>query len=453
MIKFNDQNQELTVVGLTEIKDKRFVADVDGQTTLISEDKTIYMVLKKDGKDLIAKLRKAFKQFVKANKLSVNVDLDSFIEIAAAECGCKKKVISAIYEAISFESFEKVTYKKSQKSEKPVYNLLTKEEVSSLISIEEIKMEFVNYARSLQDTPPNIATSEYLAEEIVKKAKAIEGIKVSVLGRKEAEKLQMGLFLGVNAGSPYEPQAVVLEYVGDESQPKVALVGKGITFDSGGYNLKPSQFLDGMKFDMSGAAIMLSTVMALAKAKAKVNVVGIGMFTDNRIGRSATLPESVLTSMNGLTVEINNTDAEGRLVLADGITYAIREKQATEIWEASTLTGAIAIALGPWATGVFTHNDQKWEILKQVSEKTGERMWRMPIFDEHLEKVKKDTIMADLTNSCKGRDAGSSTAAAFLNEFAENKPFVHFDIAATASTQDGRGEGVLIRTLFEMFNK
>jgi leucyl aminopeptidase len=156
----------------------------------------------------------------------------------------------------------------------------------------------------------------------------------------------MGLLLSVNAGSKVEPRVVVAEYIGDESKPKTALVGKGITFDSGGYNLKPSQFMEGMKFDMSGAAIMLSTVMALAKAEAKTNVVAVGCFTDNRIGSTATLPESVITSMNGLTVEINNTDAEGRLVLADGITYAIREKAATRIIEASTLTGAITIALG-----------------------------------------------------------------------------------------------------------
>ncbi|EOA07255.1 Leucyl aminopeptidase [Mycoplasma yeatsii 13926] len=452
MIKFNEKHEELTLVAVADPKELKYVSQADCSTTLISEEKKIYMVIKKDGKDLFAKLRKAFKKFVASNKLNVNVDLDSFIEVVAAECGCKAKTISDIYESISFESFKKVCYKKCECKTDVVYNLITKEEVLPLIEKEEIKMEFVNFARTLQDTPPNIATSEYLADEIAKKAKTIDGLKVTVLGRKEAEDLGMGLFLGVNAGSCYEPRAVVLEYIGDESQPKVALVGKGITFDSGGYNLKPSNFMDGMKFDMSGAAIMLSTVMALAKAKAKINIVGVGMFTDNRIGKTATLPESVLTSMNGLTVEIGNTDAEGRLVLADGITYAIREKQATEIWEASTLTGAMTIALGSWATGVFTNFDQKWKTLKEVSEKTGERMWRMPIFEEHVEKVKNDTIMADLTNSCKGREGGSSTAAAFLNEFAENKPFVHFDIAGTADIE-GRGQGVLVRTLFEMFNK
>ncbi|QQY78378.1 leucyl aminopeptidase family protein [Mycoplasma mycoides subsp. capri] len=451
MIKFNDKKEELTLVCLTEVNNKPYVSDVDLSTTFISEDKTIYMVIKKDHKCLKTKIRNAFKKFVSTNKFNINVDVDSFL-VFFDMCGCKKDAIEGIYESIAFETFDKVSYKQDTKPNEVVYNLITSEDVKELEQKEAIKMEFVNFARMLQDTPPNIATSEYLAEKVVEKAKEIEGLKVSVLGKKEATKLGMNLFLAVNAGSPYEPQAVVLEYVGDENKPKKALVGKGITFDSGGYNLKPSSAMEGMKFDMSGAAIMLSTVMALAKMKAKVNVVGIGMFTDNRIGSTATLPQSVIKSMNGLTVEIDNTDAEGRLVLADGITYVIREKQATEIWEASTLTGAMVIALGSFATGVFTNCDKRWELISQASHKTSEKVWRMPIFDEHLEKVKADSVNADLTNAAKGREAGSSTAAAFLSAFAEEKPFVHFDIAGTAD-KAGRGQGVLVRTLFEIFNK
>lgn len=330
MIKFNDKKEELTLVCLTEVNNKPYVSDTDLSTTFISEDKTIYMVIKKDHKCLKTKIRNAFKKFVSTNKFNINVDVDSFL-VFFDMCGCKKDAIEGIYESIAFETFDKVSYKKDTKPNEVIYNLITREDVKELEQKEAIKMEFVNFARMLQDTPPNIATSEYLAEKIIQKAKEIDGLKVTVLAKKEATKLGMNLFLAVNAGSIYEPQAVVLEYVGDENEPKKALVGKGITFDSGGYNLKPSSAMEGMKFDMSGAAIMLSTVMALAKMKAKVNIVGIGMFTDNRIGSTATLPQSVIKSMNGLTVEIDNIDAEGRLVLADGITYVIREKQATEI--------------------------------------------------------------------------------------------------------------------------
>ncbi|KKW61770.1 M17 family metallopeptidase [Mycoplasma capricolum] len=451
MLKFNDKKEDLTLICLTDVNNKPYVSDTDLSTSFISEEKTFYMVIKKDQKDLFRKLKIAFKNFVLENKYNINIDVDSFFNLLN-ECDCKEKLINTIYETIAFETFDKVSYKKNNKPNQVVYNLLTSFDVKDLEQKEAIKMEFVNFARMLQDTPPNIATSEYLAEKIVQKAKEIDGLKVTVLGKKEATKLGMNLFLAVNAGSIYEPQAVVLEYVGDENEPKKALVGKGITFDSGGYNLKPTKYLEGMKFDMSGAAIMLSTVMALAKMKAKVNVVGIGMFTDNRIGSTATLPQSVVKSMNGLTVEIDDTDAEGRLVLADGITYVIREKQATEIWEASTLTGSVVSALGSYATGVFTHCDKTWQLVKSASKFSGERMWRLPLYEEHLEEVRNDAINADITNATKNYEAESSKAASFLNEFREDRPYVHFDIAGTDSIK-GRGQGVLVRTLFEIFNK
>ncbi|WFQ94578.1 M17 family metallopeptidase [Mycoplasma feriruminatoris] len=451
MLKFNDKKEELTLVCLTDVNDKKYVVDADLTTSFISEDKTFYMVIKKDKKDLFRKVKLAFQKFVLENKNNVNIDVDSFFKLLD-ECDCKKKLINTIYETIAFETYDKVSYKKDAKPNQVVYNLLTSFDVKELEQKEAIKMEFVNFARTLQDTPPNIATSEYLANQIVKKASEIEGLKVTVLGKKQATELGMNLFLAVNAGSPYEPQAVVLEYVGDANEPKKALVGKGITFDSGGYNLKSSKYLEGMKFDMSGAAIMLSTVMALAKIKAKVNVVGIGMFTDNRIGSTATLPQSVVKSMNGLTVEIDDTDAEGRLVLADGITYVIREKQATEVWEASTLTGSVVSALGTYATGVFTHCDKRWELVKNASKFSGERMWRLPLYEEHLEEVQNDAVNADITNATKNYEAESSKAASFLNEFREDKPYVHFDIAGTDSIK-GRGQGVLVRTLFEIFNR
>ncbi|KAF5295609.1 hypothetical protein FQA39_LY12782 [Lamprigera yunnana] len=194
--------------------------------------------------------------------------------------------------------------KKTKKANETVYNLVTKENFDQVLKTAQSKLN-----------------------KLAKDASEIKNLKVTILTKKDAEKLGMGLLLAVNAGSSVEARVVVLEYTGDASKPKTALVGKGITFDSGGYNLKPSNFME-------------------AKAEAKTNVVAVGMFTDNRIGHTATLPESVIKSMNGLTVEIDNTDAEGRLVLADGITYAIREMKAEKVYEASTLTGAIAIALG-----------------------------------------------------------------------------------------------------------
>ncbi|KAJ3636345.1 hypothetical protein Zmor_008699 [Zophobas morio] len=253
-----------------------------------------------------------------------------------------------ITEAILFMDHNQISRKENHKNKEVKYNLVYTgaPEFDEIFESSMIKMEFVNFARDLQDLPPNEGIAPKLADLISEKAKTIDGVKVTVYTKSEIEKMGMGLLLAVNAASEVEPRVVVLEYNGDSSKQKTALVGKGITFDSGGYNLKPGNFMKGMKFDMSGAAIMASTVMALAKSKAKANVMSVGMFTDNRIGGHGTLTESVIKSYNGKTVQIDNTDAEGRLVLADGITYAIRDGKADRVIESSTLTGAIVVALG-----------------------------------------------------------------------------------------------------------
>jgi len=186
----------------------------------------------------------------------------------------------------------------------------------------------------------------------------------------------MGLLLAVNAGSHYEPRVVILRYFGDAKNKKnvLGLVGKGITFDSGGYDLKPSQYLQCMKFDMSGAAVVCATFLSLVQKKSKINVVAVACLTENAIGGHATLTESVVTSMSGKTVEINNTDAEGRLVLADGITYAIQREKATKIITVATLTGACVLALGENTTGVMTNNREFYQQFNQASQKSQERI-------------------------------------------------------------------------------
>jgi len=455
MIKLNNAeaaSYTLTIATEADLKDEAIKAAKD--VFFDNANKRFLLKLNPKRKDQRKELAKQLGIFVKKNTLNVNVAVDEFVKtLINKETFGEEKIFNTIVETIGFNSHEGVMMKKEAKEPTEVmYNLVTTNSgLEALFEKEMIKVEFVNYARDLQDTPPNIGTSEYYAEKISKDVKNIPNLKLRVLGLKDAQKLNMGLFLGVNAGSYVEPQVVVLEYTSDSSLPKTALVGKGITFDSGGYNLKPSAYMKGMKFDMSGAAIMISTVMALAKAGAKANVAAVGMFTDNRIGGKATLPESILTSMNGLTVEIDNTDAEGRLVLADGMTYAIRELNADRIIETSTLTGAIDVALGPWATGGFTHFDSLWKEMALASDYTGEFVWRLPMFEEHLDAMQA-TPIADLTNSEPGRQAGSSTAAAFLNEFAEGKPYLHLDIASTADNTT-RGTGVMVKTLFELLNK
>ncbi|AGR41629.1 M17 family metallopeptidase [Spiroplasma taiwanense] len=446
MININKGNHSLTLSAVSS-KDKlnELVIKESGVASLISEDKKIYFYLADNVS--IDQLESNLERFINSNKYNLNVDVDSFLKIF----NNKEEVFQKVIETIIFASHKAIVFKKEEEVKEISYNFIIDEKFNDLLNISLIKMEYLNFARDLQDLPPNIGTSIAIADKISSKAKEINGIKVTIYNKKQIEEMGMGLLLAVNAGSNVEPRVVVLEYNSDSSQKRTALVGKGITFDTGGYNLKPSNFLENMKFDMSGAAIVSSTVMALAKAKAKCNVVSIAMLTDNRIGGSATLTESVIKSMNGQTVEITNTDAEGRLVLADGITYAIRNEKAERAITVATLTGAIAIALGRWFTGTFSKQDVFHNEFSNAAKKAQENIWRQPLIEEHLKEMQCSKV-ADLANSEPGREAGSSTAAAFLDSFAESKEYIHLDIAATAD-RNKRGRAPMLKTMFELLNK
>ncbi|WP_339022681.1 M17 family metallopeptidase [Spiroplasma endosymbiont of Crioceris asparagi] len=447
MITKNSKEMKLSIKAIDKDFQNEFVAKDFGAVTFVSEDKTIYVCLNKE-KQCKRALEKVIKNLVKGLKYDVNFEIESFLNFY----NDKEQIFQLIVEWTFFANHKQISYKTGKSSESKTINFIFDKGYDDLFEKAQIKSELVNFARDLQDLPPNLGTTIDIAEKIVEKAKGISGVKVTVYNKKQIEEMKMGLLLGVNAGSHVEPRVVVCEYVGDKNAEKIAFVGKGITFDSGGYNLKPSNFLKDMKFDMSGAAICSSAVMALAKAKAKCNVISIAMLTDNRIGGKATLTESVLTSMNGTTVEIGNTDAEGRLVLADGICYAVRKANADKIVEASTLTGAIDIALGAWFTGTFSTNDSFHKEFELAAKKSGEPIWRMPVIEDHLEAMKNASPIADMNNSEPGRQAGSSTAAAFLNVFAEGKPYIHLDIASTAD-KNGRGNAPMLKTMFELANK
>ncbi|WP_425379798.1 M17 family metallopeptidase [Spiroplasma endosymbiont of Stenodema calcarata] len=447
MVLLNDKKQDLTLKAVFKGDDiNTLVIQENGITTLISDEKTIYVYFEKA---LTFKTAEDFiKKFIGAIKYNLNIAVDTFKKGAEANSHIFKALTEGTLYALN-NSYNLKTTKKEQKDY--TINLMHDcDKATTVFAESKIKIEFVNFARMLQDTPPNLMYPEIFAEKISIAAKGIANLKVTILDKKEIEKEKMGLLLSVNAGSYLEPRVVVLEYTGDNNKEKIGLIGKGITFDSGGYNLKPSNALTGMKFDMSGAAIVCSTVLALAKAQVKTNIVAVACLTENRIGGKATLTESVITSMNGKTVQIDNTDAEGRLVLADGITYAIRKLNVNKLIEASTLTGAILVALGKWLTGVFANNDDWYNQFAKAAASAHEGIWRMPILEEHTAVMRK-TPIADLTNAESSRFAGSSTAAAFLCEFVEDKPYIHLDIAGTADTSDARGTGVMVKTLFEMF--
>ena len=286
-------------------------------------------------------------------------------------------------------------------------------------------------SRRLAQMPGNLCTPDLLAKtatEIGRRHK----LKVTVLGRKEMEKLKMGSFLCVAQGTPQDPKLVTMEYrKGKRSDAPIVLVGKGLCFDTGGISIKPADRMELMKFDMCGAAGVIGAMEAIARLKLKVNVVGIFGATTNMPSGTAVKPGDVVISSIGKSIEIINTDAEGRLVLADVLSYARRFKPAAVI-DAATLTGACVIALGHTATGVLGNDQALVDEILTAAKKAAEPGWQLPLWDDYKELIKSD--VADIKNS-GGRAGGTITAAMFLREFAEEYPWVHLDIAGTAYSE------------------
>jgi leucyl aminopeptidase len=288
--------------------------------------------------------------------------------------------------------------------------------------------EGVTLAKDLGNLPGNVCTPTYLAEQAIELGKR-HGLKVEVFDRKEIEKLGMGSFLAVAQGSTQPPKLIVLEYQGGKrDEPPIALVGKGITFDTGGISIKPSAEMDEMKFDMCGAASVFGTLKAIALMRLPLNVVGVVPATENMPDGNAIKPGDIVTTMSGQTVEILNTDAEGRLILCDALTYVERFKPAAVV-DIATLTGAMVIALGHVATGIFSNSDPLAREILGAGESAWDRAWHMPLWDDYQEQLKSN--FADFPN-IGTRAGGSITAACFLSRFTKAYPWAHLDIAGTA---------------------
>jgi leucyl aminopeptidase len=285
-------------------------------------------------------------------------------------------------------------------------------------------------ARELQMQPGNVCTPTYLATQAEALGKT-HGFAVTVLGPEQIRKEGMGGVLGVSQGSAEEPRFIILEWRGGGDAAPTAIIGKGITFDSGGISIKPAANMEEMKYDMSGAAAVLGTFEVLGRLRPKMNVVGIVAASENLPSGTALKPGDVIRSHFGKTIEIVNTDAEGRLVLCDALSYVRRYKPAAVV-DAATLTGAIVIALGSQASGIMGNDDALVEEVRSAGERAGERCWPLPLWDEYRDLVKSD--IADVKNS-GGRGAGSITGGWFLREFVEGYPWVHIDIAGTAYTE------------------
>jgi leucyl aminopeptidase len=312
-----------------------------------------------------------------------------------------------------------------------------------------ILAEATNCARDMINEPANYMTPSDMAE-VARNVASKYGLECSVLEREEMKNLGMGAVLGVSQGSRQPPKFIIISYRGDDSSKStLGLIGKGLTFDSGGISIKPSESMDEMKGDMAGGATVIAAMRAIAEFKAKINVTGLVPATENLPGGAALKPGDVLKAMNGKTIEVVNTDAEGRLILADALCYA-RKLGLSPLVDVATLTGACHVALGDVCTGAFGNNQETIARVIKAGEESGEKIWQLPMFDEYKEQNKSD--VADIKNS-GGRWGGAITAAQFLAEFSQDTPWTHLDIAGTSFSSKERAytlkgaTGVAVRTL------
>ena len=313
--------------------------------------------------------------------------------------------------------------------------------------------QYTNHARAMANAPGNELTPRVFADRAVHLAKAA-GLAVEVLDETQMQAMNMGLLLGVARGSVEPPRLVVMRHDPPKALPGIVLglVGKGITFDTGGISIKPAENMDKMKDDMSGGAAVVCAMAAIARLNAPIRCIGVVPMSENMPGGRAIKPGDVLTSAEGKTVEILNTDAEGRLVLGDAVWYA-RQQGATHLVDVATLTGACVVALGKTTTGLFGTPPAWVEQVRRASERAGDRSWPMPVFDDYKDLFKSE--IADFSNT-GGRAGGAITGALFIKEFAGDLPWVHMDIAGTAWTEEPKpyqpkgATGVAVRTLVEL---
>jgi leucyl aminopeptidase len=362
----------------------------------------------------------------------------------------------AIVEGAFVGNFDPDTYKSDRKDQTiDALTVVAGGDKSALQkAMDEARMlgESQNFTRQLVNEPGNRMTPTILADHARKMSQEV-GLKCEVYGAEKLKELKMGAFWGVAQGSDEPPALIVMRYepAGAPDKPVLGLVGKGVTFDTGGISIKPADGMEKMKYDMAGGATMIGAMRGIALLKPKVKVISIVCATENMPSGKAQKPGDIQTAMSGKTIEIINTDAEGRLVLADGLCYA-RQLGCTHLIDAATLTGAVVVALGYANAGIFANDDAMYERFTKALAKAGEKMWRLPLDDEYKEQIRSN--IADIMNT-GGRYGGAITAAMFLKEFAEDTPWLHLDIAGTAWMEDNKPwiakgpSGIAVRSLVE----
>ncbi|HEX4481535.1 MAG TPA: leucyl aminopeptidase [Rudaea sp.] len=367
------------------------------------------------------------------NAISYLTDID----VATKDDAWKVRVAAVATDTAAYKYA--ATFKPREKSKTPEFESIAffaSDKTKSSIASANAIVNGVRFARELGNLPPNICNPQYIADQAKKLADDHSGVTCEILEEADLRKLGMGALLGVSQGSANEPKFIVLQYNGaGEKEKPVALVGKGITFDTGGISIKPSAGMEEMKFDMCGAAGVLGAFVSAVEMKLKLNLVCIVPAVENMPGGKAQRPSDVVTTMSGQTVEVLNTDAEGRLILCDALTY-VQKFNPQIIIDAATLTGACVVALGKHATGLMTKDDALANDLIAAGETSLDRAWRLPLWDDYQSQL--DTGYADVAN-IGGKYAGAITAGCFLARFTEGYRWAHLDIAGTAWEEGRKG--------------
>lgn len=403
-----------------------------------------------DGDELFRSLKK----FLSSQNNNFEIDIKSFLDLVNNECYSKLvfPLINSIEYANNFYAWTLNKNNLEKKLEHRAINI--PENVQNLINEVWIVAQSRTFARSLQDTPSNLMNPEDFVNAINEKFKN-KNVKITILNKNDLINKKMNLILGVgraSTDSADEPKLMYIEYNGDpNSNRKIGYIGKGVCFDTGGLNIKTGNHMRWMKYDMSGAAIVASTLYAIMENNIKVNAVAVMPLVTNLVGSKGLRPDDVLISYSGKSVEIDNTDAEGRLILADAISFACKELEVTEIYNIATLTGAMIYALGETYTGVWSTNDNIWNKIWNQAQISGELVWRLPFHHDFKDLLKSK--YADIANSVSDARGGSSRAAMFLKEFVINDVnFSHFDIAGTGDASNS-GTGVMLNTFYNIAKK
>lgn len=463
---YKDENPEL-YQEIREAMQKKYFKHGFGETYVTKMHNSAYkkilvLSLGKEKELSEERIRRAASIIVKTTKSSKYDGFTTNILELSSKTRLKDKDIGrSAAEAFLLSNYEFSKYVSKEKRKhlvkKAVFSWNKKEsEIKKGVREGIIIGDATNLAKDLVNESPSIANSHY----IEKTAKGIAGqkknVKLKILNEKEMKKLGMNALLAVNKGSDNPPKMLVMEYKNGKG-PFTAILGKGITFDSGGINIKPTGYIEDMKMDMGGAAAVLGTMKAITELGVKKNVIGVMPLCENMINGSATRPGDIIKAYNGKTIEVKNTDAEGRLILADALSYTEDKYKPSVMIDLATLTGSVIIALGYYTSGMVTNNEELGKTLEEAGNKSYDRVWKLPFYEEYQDNMDGDiTDLKNLSGKADPRAAGSITAGVFLSKFVEKARWAHIDIAGTAYLKEPRtylqkhatGAGVRLLTYY-----